>query len=163
MILHLADWKFDIDMERTMEYSASEEAEHCVCAYCRNFYASVDTHYPGLRLFLGKFGVDIEAPEEQLPYDYCGGMIYYSSYLVYGRVLSKGRRELLVDDVVIRILEDSNGEMGEDSCIALEFDLSLPWVLEEPMEDTASPANDPDFLKMMQERLLFRGKTEQQS
>ena len=52
MILQIDDWKFDIDMERTMEYSAKEAAEHCDCAYCRNFYAAVDEHCSDLRPFL---------------------------------------------------------------------------------------------------------------
>ena len=37
MILKIDDWEFDIDLERTMAYSAAEAADHCTCAYCRNF------------------------------------------------------------------------------------------------------------------------------
>lgn len=40
MILEIDGWKFDIDFERTMEYSAAEAKEHCNCAYCHNFYAA---------------------------------------------------------------------------------------------------------------------------
>ena len=31
-----------------------------------------------------------------------------------------------------------------------------PWVLQEPMEDVVSTANDPEFLQTMQDRLLDR-------
>ena len=163
MFLQICHMQFEVDMVRTMEYSAAEAAEHCTCAYCRNFYAAVDAHYPGLRAFLGQFGVDIEAPEEQLPYDCCGGIIYDSSYRVYGKVLSKGNGELLADDVVIRVNEDADGGEENNSLLSLEFDLSLPWVLDEPMSETLSPANNPDFLELMQDRLLARSKTKEQS
>lgn len=163
MFLQICHMQFEVDVVRTMEYSALEAAEHCTCAYCRNFYAAVDAHYPGLRAFLGQFGVDIEAPEEQLPYDCCGGMIYDSSYRVYGKVLSKGNGELLADDVVIRVIEDADGGEENNCFFTLEFDLSLPWVLDEPMSETLSPANDPDFLELMQDRLLARSKRKEQS
>ena len=163
MFLQISDMQFEVDMVRTMEHSAAEAAEHCTCAYCRNFYAAADAHYPGLRAFLSQFGVDIEAPEEQLPYDYCGGMIYDSSYRVYGKVLAKGNGELLADDVVIRVFDDMDGAETDVPCFTLEFDISLPWVLDEPMSETLSPANDLAFLEMMQDRLLLRSRPDQQS
>ena len=50
MRLQLADWVFEIHMDATMQYSAAEAAEHCDCAYCRNFYAALDARYPDLRV-----------------------------------------------------------------------------------------------------------------
>ena len=72
MRLQLADWVFEIHMDATMQYSAAEAAEHCDCAYCRNFYAALDARYPDLRGILGQFGADAEAPEELMPFDLDG-------------------------------------------------------------------------------------------
>ena len=90
-------------------------------------------------------------------------MIYDSSYRVYGKVLSKGNGDLLADDVVIRVIEDADGGEENNCFLTLEFDLSLPWVLDEPMSETLSPANNPDFLELMQDRLLARSKRKEQS
>ena len=76
MIIELFDWKFDVDVERTMARSALEAAEHCDCAYCRNFYATVDEENPELRYFLAEFGLDIEAPDVLYPYDISEEMCY---------------------------------------------------------------------------------------
>lgn len=151
MILQIGDWKFDIDMTRTFEYSAKEAAEHCDCAYCRNFYAAVDGEYPSLRPFLAQFGLNIEAPEEQMPYDLDGKMYYDSTFLVFGEILQAGEKEILEGDVSIRPV------FWDDSRFALDIGtVVLPWVLEEPLEDTVSPANLPSFLQKMWQKLLDR-------
>ena len=154
----IADWEIEIDMTRTMEYSAAETAEHCICAYCRNFYAAIDRYYPDLRPFLVRFGVDIEAPDEQMPYDIQGGMVYDSVYLVYGQIRKRGQTPILVNDVPIQAFADqSSGGKGmfADACFQLDVSsVVLPWVLDEPMEETLSAANDPAFLIKMQDRLL---------
>ena len=162
MILQLGDWKFDIDMERTMEYSASEASEHCDCAYCRNFYASIDENYPRLRPYLAQFGLDIEAPDELMPYDLNGRMYYDGVYMVCGRILQAGVTPMEVSDIPIRaMVEDDSIPINHNCpkpCFALEIGtMDLPWVLDEPMKDVVSPANLPDFLKKMWNRLL--GKT----
>ena len=59
MIIKIDAWKFDVDLNATMAYSAQEAMDHCTCGYCRNFYASVDIVYPNLRPFLAEFGVHI--------------------------------------------------------------------------------------------------------
>ena len=158
MILQIDDWKFDIDMERTMAYSANEAAEHCDCAYCRNFYAAVDQEYPALRSFLAQFGLNIEAPDEQMPYDFQGEMYYDSAYMVSGRILNMGRMPLLVGDVLISPKSADDVHINHncpEPCFALDVGtVVLPWVLDEPMKDTVSPANFPFFLKKMWQRLL---------
>lgn len=154
MILCLNEWEFDIDIQRTMEYSAAEAAEHCSCAYCRNFYSAIDTHYPSLRPFLSQFGLDIEAPEEQMPYDHQGHMIYDSTYLVYGKTIKMGQGSIVVDNIEVSFASALT-DRAED-CFTLSFDATIPWVLSEPMEETVSPANEPFFLKKMWDTLLMR-------
>ena len=164
MILQIDDWKFDIDLERTMAYSAGEAAEHCDCAYCRNFYATVDTDYPELRPFLAQFGLDVEAPDELMPYDVAEDMHYDGVYMVCGRILQVGQK-LLLDRgcLTIEAREYEDGLHINHSCPEPYFALDvgtviLPWVLNEPMKDVVSPANVPSFLKKMWARLLGRAK-----
>lgn len=39
--------------------------------------------------------------------------------------------------------------------------MHLPWVLEEPMDEVESPANQPSFLRRMIDRLLRRAPKEE--
>ena len=162
MILQIDDWKFEIDMERTMAYSAGEAAEHCDCAYCRNFYATVDAECPDLRPFLAQFGLDIEAPDELMPYDVAGDMHYDGVYMVCGRILHVGQKPLLnVGCLTIEAREYEAGLHINHSCPQPCFALDvgtviLPWVLDEPMKDVISPANEPSFLKKMWDKLLSK-------
>lgn len=167
MILPIDDWEFDIDMERTIEYSAAEAAEHCTCAYCRNFYAAVDEHYPNLRPFLAQFGIDIEAPDEQMPYDVQGEMYYDSVYMVCGRIVKTGSALIGADGVHVNPVPGSGPSEAiqinhnwPEPCFALDVHtVVVPWVLDEPMEETLSPANESSFLKKMWEKLLGKVRT----
>ena len=158
MILQIDDWKFDIDMERTMEYSANEAAGHCDCGYCRNFYAAVDLQYPNFRSFLAQFGLNAEAPDELMPFDLNQQMCYMGVYVVAGRILQKGKQNLCVDGIFISPEIDS--QINHNvlmPCFYLTIDqMDLPWVLDEPMKDVVSPANLPDFLRKMWRKLLGR-------
>lgn len=161
MILKIEDWEFDIDMERTMAYSAAEAAEHCDCAYCRNFYAAVDGAYPELRPFLAQFGIDIEAPDELMPYDVRNEMYYDGIYMVCGEIVRIGKSPLLTcGNVQIQARKYGDGGVHiNHNCPGPNFELDvgtavLPWVLDEPMEETVSPANEPSFLQKMWARLL---------
>ena len=156
MTLTLDGWKFQVDVARTMAYSAAEAAEHCDCAYCRNFYAAVDEAHPALRPFLAQFGVDVEAPEEMVPAFYADGTLAYEpSYRVFGRLLQAGDREIVAGMCTI------SAENGEEDCFFLDcHDVFLRWTLDEPMEDVISPANDPLLLEEAMLRQLFRSDTD---
>ncbi len=154
MILEIADWKFDIDLETTMEYSAQEAKDHCNCAYCRNFYAAIDGIYPELRPFLAQFGLDIEAPDELMTFT---PTMYHSVYAVFGVILKTGSR-LDISGISVDIGED---EQISVCCPKPYFTIGIgtfeiPWVLDEPFEDVISPANDPSFLKRMWSKFLGR-------
>ena len=157
MIVKIDDWIFDVDMSATMEYSAKEAAEHCDCAYCRNFYASIDDAYPHLRPFLAQFGVDIEGPDELMPFV---ATLYAAAYAVEGRIMQFGQSSIRVDGVAVTP-EKAQDAMINCGCKNPYFIISvgtmvLPWVLDEPMEDVISPANEQSFLKRMWDKLLRR-------
>lgn len=158
MILQIGDCSFDIDITRTMEYSAAEAAGHCDCSYCRNFYAAVDTSYPNLRPFLARFGIDIEAPDEMMPFDRPGEMWYENVYSVSGRILSGSEHTFIVDGIEVWIYSENklhiNQTISQPHFFIGVGMMVLPWVLDEPMEDAVSPANEPSFLKKMWERFL---------
>lgn len=157
MILRIDDWEFDIDMERTMEYSAKEAQEHCDCAYCRNFYGAVDAAFPDLRPFLAQFGLDIEAPDELMPFTATNVMVLYA---VSGEILYYGKESIMLGSIRIEP-EPHEVSMINTECPRPIFVLSigpfdLPWVLDEPLveDQITSPANEPSFLKKMWLKLL---------
>lgn len=158
MILQIDDWKFDIDMTATMDYSAKEAAEHCTCAYCRNFYAAIDAAYPELRPFLARFGIDIEAPDELIPYFPPTECVCY--YAVAGEIISRGTDSLIVGGLKVypQLPEEAMiNTFIEGPHFFLSTDMIyLTWVLDEPMEETVSPAYEPSFIRRMINRLLRR-------
>ena len=42
MEISVGDWLFDVNLPLNMEISAAQAKDHCMCGYCRNFYAAVD-------------------------------------------------------------------------------------------------------------------------
>lgn len=162
MILKIDDWEFDVDMERTMAYSAAEAAEHCDCAYCRNFYAAVDDTVPALRPLLAQFGLNIEALYVLYPYDVESWMWYTGEYVVFGRILQFGKERIRAQNACSPYIWPMNiAKYSFDSpyfVLCLE-ELGIPWVLDEPMTDVVSPANEPSFLKKMWDNLLGRTKS----
>lgn len=158
MRVTLGDWVFDVDIGATMEYSAAEAAEHCDCAYCRNFYAAVDAAYPELGPALADFGVDIQAPEELMPYDLDDRMVYDGVWAVCGKVVKQGRGAVSFGG--ISILPDPENSLNVN-CFCPEpyfllnvSGLELSWGLDEPMCEVLSPANQSSFLSKMWDRLL---------
>lgn len=155
MILKIDDWKFDVDITATMAYSATEAAEHCTCGYCRNFYAAVDQVYPNLRSFFAQFGINIEAPEELLPYE---PTIMDGYYAICGKVIQYGKQPIPVDGLYISVPDTGEANINV-FCAEPYFLLNtglmeFPWVLDEPMDQVVSTANEPSFLQKMWGRLL---------
>ena len=158
MRLTFGDWQFDVDIAATMAYSAAEASEHCDCAYCRNYYAAAESQ---LRFFLVSFGVDIEAPDELMPYDFPGEMQYECYYAVAGKILKEGKEPICAGEATILPELDVNLHINtgcEAPCFFLHVSVTLPWILEEPMEEVVSPANEPSFLKKMWNRLLSKSR-----
>lgn len=135
MIVKVDDWAFDVDMTATMEYSVKEAAEHCTCAYCRNFYAAVDQYYPELRPFLARFGLDLEAPDRMSPLDYSiEDIVYDPMYYVFGKILEPGIYEMSAGHANI-VVTPMVGTLDGKPYFQLDvYEVVLPWVLEEPFE-----------------------------
>jgi len=156
MRICIDDWEFGVDMTATMAYYAGEAAEHCDCAYCRNFYQSVDKIQPQLRSFLAQFGVDVEAPDELVPFEPPTQMMAF--YGVSGKILRFGRNPLSAGNLCI-YPETADKAQANTFLLEPHFFLrtdmmQLTWLLDEPMEDVRSPANEPSFLKSSIDRLL---------
>lgn len=158
MILRLGDWVLDADIPATMERSGRHASDHCQCGYCRNFYETIDGVYPSVRPFFAQFGVDIEGPDEFCPYE---PNICEATYVVHGQILQNGSQNISVDGIPILIsaqldLDHTPPQPSFGITIGL---MELPWVLDEPMEDVISPANDPACLDRMWKKLLKRSAT----
>lgn len=159
MILQLDDWKFDIDMARTMEYSAAEAADHCDCAYCRNFYEDVDHATPALRPFLAQFGLHIEAPDVLYPYDTAPDrMCYEGKYVVFGSIIQHGSKRFDFGNGYVYPMNDTEFDLDAPYFVLSLEELEMSWVLDEPLKEVVSSANLPSFLQKMWDRLLGKKK-----
>jgi len=155
VIISAQGWKFEVDLSASMAYSSAVVQEHCQCGYCRNFYVTVDEVYPNLRKFLGQFGVSVEGPEELMPFE---PTLYSASYCICGTVLQRGLEPMNVDGVPITVLSQEATDYAP-ACASPYFVLrtgvlGLPWALEEDMDEVISPANEPEYLQRMWDRLL---------
>lgn len=148
MILEYLDWRFDVDMEATRKKTEENASDHCMCAYCRNFYDTVDMAHPGLKEVLRDFGVNLEGPSELLPFE---PTLVLACYRVQGRILSWGSAPLWAGDVLIQ------PEIADEHSFFLWVgEMELPWVQDEAPDEVVSPANLPEFLERMQDIWLLR-------
>lgn len=149
MILKIDDWIFDIDPVKTREHSSFALETHCTCAYCENYYRAVGIVCPELRSFLERFCVEIQGPSEMFPFE---PTLCLLGYKVWGRILQYGREPMMVGGIPVMPVPRDEGmfllEVGE---------MTLPWLLEEDMDEVVSPANEPEFLENMYRRMLQRG------
>ena len=144
MIITIADWVFDVDSDATTLRTMQNSTDHCTCAYCRNYYGSVDLAHPRLRPVLAKFGIALEGPSELMPLE---PNIMLACYRVQGKILQTGCTNIYVDDVQITPEPEANGTF-----LLWAGDMVLPWIQEEPMEDVISPANQPEFMERMAQK-----------
>ena len=148
MKLQIDDWIFDIDYEATAAHSSFVSREHCTCAYCMNYYQTIEFACPELKDFLAGFGVLIDAPSEMYPIE---PTLYLSGYRVTGQILRWGRGPMMVGAVPV------TAEPSKEGTFLLEVgEVALPWVLEEDMDEVISPANEPEFLERMYRKLMAR-------
>ncbi len=143
MLLELEGWKFEIDLDLTREKTDRNAQEHCMCAYCRNFYETAGFCYPGLVRYLDQFGVNPSGPSELMPFE---PTLILACYRVQGRILEWGKDALSVDGTLVQ-----PEAAGENSFLLWVGEMRLPWVQEEAEQDVVSPANLPDFLERMQQ------------
>ena len=143
MIFDLADWRIQVDVEATHRHTTNNAADHCECAYCRNYYDTLERTYPGLCVALARLGVNPMGPSELMPFT---PTLYLACYRLQGKILRWGKRELAVEGVPI-VLEGAQ----EDSFLLWAGEMELPWLQPEPPEEVSSPANLPEFLERMRD------------
>ena len=156
MTISVADWIFDVDIASTMSYSAKVWENHCTCGYCRNFYETMNTEYPLTKAFLKKFGMNSLTPEEMSPIE---PTLCILSYCICGTVVKRGIYPIDSGDVVFSVTTDAQNPLYEPSFGKPFFVLTtglleLPWVLDENMDEVISPANEPEYMQRMMNRLL---------
>ena len=156
MILRIDDWVFDVDVPATMAYSAGIWEDHCTCGYCRNFYETLDNAYPSLKSFMKQFGMNSLTPEEMSPIEPTLCMI---SYCISGSILKRGIYPVDSGEVVFSVSTDAQNPLyeppfGKPFFVLTSGLLELPWVLEEDMDEVISPANEPEYMQRMMNRLL---------
>lgn len=146
MIISLADWQFRVDVNATGDYTTKCSLDHCTCPYCQNFYENMDRAQPKLRPVLSKFGIFINGPCEVMPFE---PTLVAACYRVTGQILSRGESWLYVEDVPLR------PEYADENTFFLWIGpMELPWTQEEDMYEVLSPANQPEFMDRMMQRLL---------
>ena len=143
MVVEYLDWRFEVDMEATRNKTQDNAVDHCMCAYCRNFYETVEMAHPGLKEVLDEFGVCLMGPSELLPF---APTLVLACYRVQGKILQWGNAALLGGDVLLQ-----PEAVDEHSFYLWAGEMEIPWVQEEAPEEVVSPANLPEFLERMQE------------
>ena len=156
MTISVADWIFDVDIASTMSYSAKVWENHCTCGYCRNFYETMNTEYPMTKAFLKKFGMNSLTPEEMSPIE---PTLCILSYCICGTVVKRGIYPIDSGDVVFSVTMDVLNPLyeplfGKPFFVLTTGLLELPWVLDEDMDEVISPANEPEYMQRMMNRLL---------
>lgn len=140
-------WEFSVDIEKTKEYYRTY-SDLCDCDACKNFYQvirSYSVEYSAeLINFLAQFGVDIEKPieTEWFVIDKQSKTIDYTAYYaVYGSA-AKGSYEIdfgTINVVVQPSKNSPNTEMPEPYFVFQIFNLLLPWVLSDNVEELNDP------------------------
>lgn len=148
MVLEFGDWRFDVNVEATWERTARYSFDHCECAYCRNYYDTVDRTYPLLRGALASFGIHPEGPCELMPFEPTRML---ACYRVDGKILQWGKSNLYANGVQL-LPEDSD----DDTFLLWVGELELPWVQKEKIDEVVSPANLPEFMDRMRQVWLLR-------
>ena len=147
MRIRLADWEFAVDAEATWDYTMKCSTDHCTCPYCMNFYENADRVQPMLRPVLRKFGIYLNGPCEVMPFE---PTLAAACYRVTGQIEKQGASFLYVEDIPLR------PEKADDKTFFFWVGpLELPWTQDIPCEDVESPANQPEFMDRMMQRLLM--------
>lgn len=155
VIISIQDWVFDVDINATMEYCLNVVADPCQCGYCRNFRSAVNGTFPELDPFLTKLGSRVDAPEELMPYE---PTVFEASYCISGRIRQKGTQPIGCGGCSVFVMPaedtDYETECPKPYFVLRTGYLELPWVLSEDMDEVVSPANEPEYLQRMWNRLL---------
>ena len=146
MVIRLADWQFQVDVQETERYTTQCSLDHCTCPYCQNYYETVDRAHPNLRPVLSRFGIYLNGPCEVMPFE---PTLVAACYRVAGQIISRGESYLYVDQVPLR-----PEEADERTFFLWIGPMELPWEQAVDEDEVLSPANQPEFMDRMMARLL---------
>ena len=152
MILKAADWQFRVQVEENRKKTREYSLDHCTCAYCQNYYDTVEKTYPAIKGFLGEFGVSMHGPVEVMPFE---PTLFLACYRIQGQILNWGQTPLFANGISI-VPEYRD----EETFLLWVGEMPIPWVQAELPEDVVSPANLPEFLERMQTVWNLRHGTE---
>ena len=144
--ISIADWRFHVDIDATRDYTIQCSTDHCLCPYCRNFYDTVDGAHPRLRSVLEGFGIYLDGPCEVMPVEHD---LILAAYRVTGSITHAGKLRLYVDEVPLIPEDSENGTF-----LLWVGPMDLPWIQDVAPEDVISPANEPEFLERMAQKML---------
>jgi len=151
MIINIGIYSMDIDAEKTARFYAQPRDLGCDCAGCRNFYKAVHTLPDAVQEFFRSFGVDQKKPAEMSAmFSKDGNATYYNGfYHICGKILEGREPMVKVDEKRYELDEryvvhpdgESSAYFTEEvylldksfpaPVIQLEFDCTLPWLLDE--------------------------------
>lgn len=139
MIVKKEDYVLDVDVERTRGHYTCNSI--CSCPSCRNYYAAVKDRFHLLDEFFLELGVDIERPDELGCIGSDNKIQYlFAAYTVCGKIIEFDKYEIdLFEDsgvisIVISNLLDSD-EQRADHFVITVYNITLPWVLTEPLSE----------------------------
>lgn len=148
MLIIINDWEFSVDLDATTAHTTKNASDHCLCAYCKNYYETLPRIYPAVIDFLASFGVDPNGPSELMPFE---PTLMLACYRVKGQIHRWGSEPLQVAGISIL------PEMADASSFFLWVgETELPWIQNESVEDVVSPANLPEFMERMRDIWLLR-------
>lgn len=149
MLFELADWVMQVDVEMTRAHTRANAADHCGCAYCKNYYEMLPATYPGLCVALNRMGIDPMGPSELMPFT---PTVYLACYRVCGTIEKWGTSALAAEGVPVA----PERAEEEGSFFLWVGEAELPWCQPENPRAVISPANLPEFMERMGEmwRLL---------
>lgn len=142
--VQLGNWVLDIDAEKTKKYYDSITVEEgCNCAYCRNYIKNCKSFSKEVLDFYAVLGIDPQKEGEFMEFETdTDKHLYMGFYHLVGEIVEKPDvNSSKWDDV--NIVEINNVEftftdeldlVPDDfprPVIQLEFEVMLPWVLEE--------------------------------
>ena len=95
-------------------------------------------------------------PEELSPIE---PTLCIASYCISGTIVKNGIFPIDLGGVVLTVSDHSENPLYEPSFGKPFFALTtglldLPWVLDEDMDEVISPANEPEYMQRMMDRLL---------
>jgi len=142
--LYFSDWIINIDVQKTAAYynSISEEAG-CKCSYCRNYIKACEYFPDDVLNFFSSLGIDPKKEGEFMEYEAASNMhLYQGFYHIVGSIIT-GQSRVIERWATLSLIKIGNFEFAFNDnldlvsenfpkpVIQLEFEVTLPWLLNE--------------------------------